>query len=579
MRLSTDADRDETRALATIAAALDAGVTWLDTARSYGRDESELGHNERLVARAIGASSRVRVVTKCGMTRPDGRWEADGRASAILSGARASAIDLGRPLDILLLHAPDPRVPLATSVRALVRAREEGHARAIGLSNVTRRQLEAVGDVDLAAVQVALGAFEDGAARGGVVAWCRDRGISVQAHSPLGGRARAGRLARDPVLRAVASRHENATPAMIVLAYLLAVAENIVPIVGARSPETAASALAAERIVLDEDDLERLDARFPGLAMTRCPARPPAPKKATAEIVLVMGVAGSGKTRLAESYVARGYERLNRDTLGGTLDGIARRLAERLAAGTKRIVLDNTYVTRAARSEVLRVAHLAGASVSCVHLDTPPHEAKVNVTSRMLERHGELLGGDELKARAKKDPGLFAPSVVFRMERQLERPSADEGFASIEVAPFTREHAGGASGVALPIELVLESRGGELAPSPRAEVVLAQIPASTPLLAYGWRQGAGAAWRACAQELLTAIAPERVIEIGVCSHGTGPPVCWCRPPLPGLWLAFVRRHGIDPRVSVFVTTMPAHRAMAKAVGVKSLDLAHAANEP
>src|SRR5690242_10000301 len=96
MRLSTDEDRDESRAVATIAAALDAGVTWLDTARSYGRDATELGHNERLVARAVGSRADVHVVTKCGMTRPDGRWEPDARASAILDGARASSANLGR---------------------------------------------------------------------------------------------------------------------------------------------------------------------------------------------------------------------------------------------------------------------------------------------------------------------------------------------------------------------------------------------------------------------------------------------------------------------------------------------------
>ena len=213
MRLSTDEDRDEVRARATLAAALDGGVRWIDTARAYGRDASELGHNERLVAASAAPREGVRIVTKCGMARPEGRWEPDGRAAAVLAGARASARDLGRPPDVLLLHAPDPRVPLATSVRALLRAREEGHARGIGLSNVSRGQLEALGDdVEIAAVQVALGASDDAAARGGVLSWCRERDVTVLAHTPLGGPKRAGRLARDPALLAVAGRHRGATP-------------------------------------------------------------------------------------------------------------------------------------------------------------------------------------------------------------------------------------------------------------------------------------------------------------------------------------------------------------------------------
>ena len=75
-----------------------------------------------------------------------------------------------------------------------------------------------------------------------------------------------------------------------------------------------------------------------------------------AEVVLVMGIPGAGKSRIAEEYVARGYERLNRDERGGSLRGIARALEETLSAGTRRVVLDNTYLTRATRSHVIEVA-------------------------------------------------------------------------------------------------------------------------------------------------------------------------------------------------------------------------------
>src|SRR4051794_5698866 len=93
MRLSTDSDRDEARAVATIEAALEAGITILDTARAYGHDEADAGHNERLVARF--ARDGLRVITKCGMRRDGGAWIADGRASRVLDDARASAAALG----------------------------------------------------------------------------------------------------------------------------------------------------------------------------------------------------------------------------------------------------------------------------------------------------------------------------------------------------------------------------------------------------------------------------------------------------------------------------------------------------
>jgi aryl-alcohol dehydrogenase-like predicted oxidoreductase len=129
MRMSTDEQRDEELALETIAAAVGAGITVFDTAHSYGRDASELGHNETLVARALrrcGASASARVVTKGGMARVDGGWIPDGRARAIRADCEASLAALdGLPIDLYLIHAPDPRTPWRTSLRALARLVDE----------------------------------------------------------------------------------------------------------------------------------------------------------------------------------------------------------------------------------------------------------------------------------------------------------------------------------------------------------------------------------------------------------------------------------------------------------------------
>ena len=146
MRLSTDAGRDEVRGLATLHAALDAGVRVFDTARAYGLGDRDLGHNERLVARALAShpsGPEARVVTKGGMRRPDGGWRADGRPRTLLADARASVDALGRPPDLWLLHAPDPRTPLESSLRAVREILDAGLARAVGLSNVNRTQLQA----------------------------------------------------------------------------------------------------------------------------------------------------------------------------------------------------------------------------------------------------------------------------------------------------------------------------------------------------------------------------------------------------------------------------------------------------
>ena len=164
MRMSTDESRDEDLALRTIAAAAGAGITVFDTARAYGPGEAELGHNERLLARALRRSSSdtsARIVTKGGITRAGGSWIPDGRAKAILADCDASlgALD-GLPIDLYLIHAPDPRTPWRTSVRALARLVDEGVVRRVGLANVNRRQLdEALELAPITAVQVALSPY------------------------------------------------------------------------------------------------------------------------------------------------------------------------------------------------------------------------------------------------------------------------------------------------------------------------------------------------------------------------------------------------------------------------------------
>ena len=322
MRLSTDEDRDEERALATIVAAAEAGITVFDTARAYD-------DNEALLARALRdacAGQTARIVTKGGMSRTDGGWIADGRAKAIRSDCEASLTALdGLPIDLYLVHVPDPRTPWRTTVRALARLLDEGLVRRIGLANVNRRQLdEALELAPIAAVQVPLSVLDDRALRGGVVERCAETGVAVIAHSPLGGPRRAGGLERRPELAEVAEAH-GATPAEVALAWLLDLSPSVVAIPGARRPETARSAARASTLELGDDDQAILGGPRPARRTRRAVA-------SGAEVVVVMGIPGAGKSRVAEDYVARGYVRLNRDERGGTLRGLAEALDEKLSS-------------------------------------------------------------------------------------------------------------------------------------------------------------------------------------------------------------------------------------------------------
>ena len=552
MRMSTDEDRDEEQALETIAAAAEAGITVFDTARAYGDNERLLAHG----LRRAKTDATARIVTKGGMSRAGGGWIPDGRAKAIRADCEASLAALdGLAIDLYLIHAPDPRTPWRTSVRALARLADEGLVRHVGLSNVNRLQLdEALELAPITAVQVALSPFDDQALRGGVVDRCTEKGIAVIAHSPLGGPRRAGRLARRQELVEIADAR-GATPWEVALAWLLQLAPAVVAIPGARRPETARSAARAATLGLENEERALLAQAFGEPRPARRTGRRPAED---ADVVLVMGIPGAGKSRVAEEYVARGYVRLNRDERGGTLRELAGALDEELSSGARRFVLDNTYLTRAARSYVLDVARRHGVPTRCVWLDTPLAQAQVNLVERLLERFGSLPSPEELRAVARREPGVHAPTSQMRTVRELEPPSADEGFAGVEQVPFTRSAGSGRAGVFVAAAVFRE---------PDWKGALEQGDRGAPHLVFDWKPD-GAAEELADLASLLAAEVSGPVESALCPHPAGPPTCWCRPPLPGLALAFAREHGVDPSRSILIGTSSAHRTLATTLGAR-----------
>jgi aryl-alcohol dehydrogenase-like predicted oxidoreductase/predicted kinase len=559
MRLSTDPARDDARGIATIHAALDAGATLLDTADVYALDAADLHHNERLVARALstwsGDRSRVVVVTKGGLVHDGARYAADGRAIHLRAACEASREALGAPsIDVYLLHAVDPRTPLETSVRALESLRAAGLVRRIGLSNVTLTELDRARAIaDISVVEAALGPFDDAALRGGLAERCAKHGILLLAHSPLGGPRRRSRLGRDAVLASVGARH-GATAAQITIAWIRDLHPCITPIPGARTPEAARAALEAAQITLTDADRAALDARVFSASALRTPraSRRP-PDDAPGDVVVLMGIQGAGKSTSARELAADGYHRLNRDELGGRLRGLVPRLEVALGSGAARVVLDNTYATRASRNEVIEAAWRHGVPARCVCLDTPIPIAQANVARRMIEATGRLLEPAEIVAAAKKDPSIVPPRALFRFRRELEPPSPEEGFRSIVIVPFVRRPLEGSERAATLVALDALVTKGAL-----DELRIARLEPDRDLV-FGWLPSTN--------ESIASRVRERGFEVVTCAHPAGPPVCWCRPPLPGLIVALTLRHRLDVGLSTIVGAHAAHRAIAGAVGM------------
>jgi aryl-alcohol dehydrogenase-like predicted oxidoreductase len=159
MPMSLAGRPDEARSIRTIHAALDTGVTLIDTADAYCRDESDFGHGERLVAKALagwsGDPDRVLVATKGGHTRPGGEWGLDGRPEYLRQACEASLRALGvDTIGLYQFHRPDPEVPFAESVGALAELKAAGKVRLVGLSNVSVDQINQARElVEVASVQ------------------------------------------------------------------------------------------------------------------------------------------------------------------------------------------------------------------------------------------------------------------------------------------------------------------------------------------------------------------------------------------------------------------------------------------
>src|SRR5262245_47721951 len=568
MRFSTTEPRNAAHAVAVIHAALDSGVTLLDTADSYCLDDADVGHNERLVAQALkswqGDASAITVATKGGLIRPGGRWPTDGRAKHLQDACEASLRALGgATIDLYQLHAVDPRVPIETSVRALATLQKSGRIRRIGLSNVTVGQIQsALKIAEIASVQVSLSVLDDENLRNGVVAFCRDHHVQVIAYRPLGG-ARIQRLTRDPVLNEIATRHE-AAPHEIALAWLLDLAPEIVPIPGATREATAKSIGKSLTIELTERDRQQLDERFPAGLLLRKKSTVARPASTDGEVVLVMGMPAAGKSSAAEGFLARGYRRLNRDSAGGKLADLVTELDLGLAGGHRNWVLDNTYASRKSRNEVVECAARHGAAVRCVRLTTSLADAQINAVCRMIEAHGRLPAPEECRKIGRSDHRFFGPDAQFRYERQVEPPVLEEGFAEIEDRPFLRRPFAGFDQKALifDCEAALESTR-ELLDSHRS--------AGYKLLAIAWRPAVGegkttdAAVRASLNQTEELLGMD--IEFEYCPHQAGPPTCWCRKPLPGLIVQFAFRHRLDLSQCRFICRSQADRTLAIRTGM------------
>lgn len=261
MPLSIQGRPSEEQGKRTLHAAIDAGMTLIDTADVYCIDDNDIGHNERLIASVLAERpdrDQIRVATKAGLRRPRGAWTSDGTPEHIRAACEKSLHALQtEQIWLYQFHAPDPKVPFEKSVEAFAELQRAGKFRWFGLSNVSVKQIEQAQKIlPVVSVQNRLNPyFRESIA---VAKECANRSITFLAYSPVGGGRLAKKLTQFDVLIELAQKYDRSVHA-VVLAWVRAQSKTVVPIPAARTIEHAVDSARSADLVLSDEDLQAID--------------------------------------------------------------------------------------------------------------------------------------------------------------------------------------------------------------------------------------------------------------------------------------------------------------------------------
>lgn len=264
MPMSLSSRPDEASAIATIHRALDLGVTLIDTADSYCKDESDKHHNEKLIHKALNQYksdiSHVIVATKGGLMRPNGSWTRNGNPDHLRNTIRESFEALGgKTIDVWQYHSPDPQYEIEASLAPVKEAVNAGLIRFVGVSNFSVEQIKQAQDVvEIVSVQNQYNPWHRQPELDGVLKYCEQEKLTFLPWSPLGGSRRVKSLKDLPEIAQLAEE-KAASIYSIVLAWLMAKSPCVVPIPGASKVSSIEDSVRAVDVKLSEEEVARID--------------------------------------------------------------------------------------------------------------------------------------------------------------------------------------------------------------------------------------------------------------------------------------------------------------------------------
>ena len=254
----------EEQAIATVHAALESGITLIDTADIYAPQWDQMGHNEKLVAKALkaygGRPDNVVIATKGGITRSADGEGRDGSPAYLRAAVQKSleALEVDS-IDLYYWHRPDRHRLYSEVVETFADLKREGLIKEVGISNANVEEIQVaidvLGDGGLAAVQNEFSPRFHHTSKP-ELDFCGERGIAFLPWSPLGGTGGNAKRVGDnyPAIAKVAQSH-GVSPQQVTLAWELSLGNHVIPIPGASRPESIKDSALAMHLELSSDEL------------------------------------------------------------------------------------------------------------------------------------------------------------------------------------------------------------------------------------------------------------------------------------------------------------------------------------
>lgn len=302
-------------------------------------------------------------------------------------------------------------------------------------------------------------------------------------------------------------------------------------------------------------------------------------------IELICGFPASGKTSLIANYP--GYERLNRDLVGGKVADLLPKLEEYLKA-SKHVVIDNLFTKASDRKPFIDLAKKYNTEIKCVWQATSIEDCQVNVCRRMCSKFGKVLTPEEVKKE--KDPNTFPPAVLFKANKEFEKPSKDEGFSEVIKRKFERYWEPEYCNKALILDydgtLRITINGNGIFPTNvnQVEVLPGRTQILTNYLAKGYKLLGASNQSGVAKGDLTEQTARDCfnltnkllgvdIEYQFDTSRVPPITSWKRKPMPGMGIEFVEKYKLNPTACIMVGDMTSDKTFATRCGFQYVDAA------